>query len=209
MPFVKTGRYSREWVPESGSSRIDLSNRAYAPTTGAQAVGKMPEFDQSRITALMQEQLAPAIGSLRRQVREVGARRYGSPVEEREALRGAIRGYGESLAPLQAQSARTAMSLYMPEYQAQIAAYRQALDEQRREEARQERRGSFAGGGGGGETYRQAAARLEAWDPYARSSMATTTAPSSSHYGLWAGEPIGWSGRTQNYSSDILAGTGL
>lgn len=129
--------------------------------TGLEEELKVPEYDTGRIAGLTQEQMSPALGSLRRQMQRVQARRYASPLARREAIRGGIRGFGEALPAIQAGAQRTAMGLYQPEYQREVAEYNRLERERQLEEARQEasaiRRSMPISGG---ETYRQAVAGM-------------------------------------------------
>jgi len=86
-----------------------------------------PAYDETKIRAYQQEALAPGVSGLRRSMREVQAGRYKSPSARREALRGAMRGYGEALAPLQAGAGAQARQRYNIQYQQAIAAERQRV----------------------------------------------------------------------------------
>jgi hypothetical protein len=74
-----------------------------------------------------QQELAPGLGSIRRMLREAQAGRYGSASARREGLRGAFRGAGEALAPLQVASSRAALNRYLPEYQQRVRAEEQRV----------------------------------------------------------------------------------
>jgi len=93
-------------------------------------VTEAPQYDLSRIAGLSQEQAAPSIGGLRRQMQQIQAGRYGSLTERGEAIRGGIRGFGEALAPIQASAVRTAQGLYQPEYAQEWRAFQDWKAEQ-------------------------------------------------------------------------------
>ncbi len=99
-----------------------------------------PVYDERQIRAYQQEALAPGVSGLRRSMREVQAGRYKSPTARREALRGAMRGYGEALAPLQVGAGAQARQRYNIQYQQAIAAEQQrvAAEERAAERAYQE-----------------------------------------------------------------------
>ena len=92
----------------------------YSTYTGQAPQYREPKYDRGRLRALTQEQLAPTISRLGRQMQGVQTATYANPMQRKQAIRGAIRGYGEALAPAQAQATRTAQGLYAPEYQAQL-----------------------------------------------------------------------------------------
>ena len=125
---------------------------------GLEEEREVPEYDTKRIAGITQEQMAPALSGLRRQMQRVQARRYGSLLGRKEAIRGGLRGFGEALAPIQATAARTAVGLYDPEYRRELDEWERLRREREREEDREIRRGSFDGGGG--ETYREALTRM-------------------------------------------------
>ena len=154
---------------------------------------KSPEYNLGKVSALTQEQLAPAIAEGRRSLRDIQAGRYVNPIARREAIRGAIEAKGTNLARQQATAARTASTLYAPEYQAEVneamERYRSALRESdllRREDEAGQRRGGSAGG----QTYASAQRNLEALMAGAR------VAPSST-------KRI----PTQRFTNDLYAGT--
>jgi hypothetical protein len=125
----------------------------------------IPQYDQSRIAGLAQEQMAPALSELRRGLTGARSRRYATPTARREAMRGAYRGAGESLGGIQAAATQTARGLYQPEYQREVAEWNRQQREIEREEERAVRMATPIGGGGG-ESYRSAYERQEAYDPF-------------------------------------------
>jgi len=88
-------------------------------------------YDLGKIRGYQQEALAPGVSQLRRALRGVQAGRYGSPTERGVAIREAVRGYGEALAPLQVGASREAMQRYLPEYQQAIVAEQQRISAER------------------------------------------------------------------------------
>jgi len=88
-------------------------------------------YDTRKIAGYQQEAMAPGLSQLRRALQGVQARRYGSPTERGVAVREAIRGYGEALAPLQAGASQEAMQRYAPEYEQTIMAEQQRLTSER------------------------------------------------------------------------------
>jgi hypothetical protein len=106
---------------------------------------RLPKPDLTKIAGLRQEQLAPTRAGLTRMVESVGAGRFANPVARREALRGAVRGAGEALAPAQAAATKTAYGLYRPEFEAKmneaLERYRLQLEEAERERLETESRG--------------------------------------------------------------------
>lgn len=140
-----------------------------------------PVYNLGRIRELQQEQAAAGTGRARRGLREALATRGGD-------VRAAVRGFGESQAAIQAGAAGTAASLYQPEYQ------RELLKFQREEREREKDEAAVAASGRrdpSSETYRTATARL--LRPQAGFNRPTSVATPS----------------VTNYSTDILAGTGL
>ena len=106
------------WVPGGGTTDS-------GSFTGALIKGPKytpPKMDEAKMRAYQQEALAPGVSLLRRRMREVQAGRYASPTARAAALRGAARGGGEALAPLQASALKTAMTRIMPEYRAEVRA---------------------------------------------------------------------------------------
>lgn len=102
----------------------------YSTYAGQAPQYRTPKYDGGRLRSLAQEQLAPTISRLGRQIRGVQTATYANPMERRQAIRGAVRGYGEALAPAQAQATRTAQELYQPEYQAQLAGAQRQYQQQ-------------------------------------------------------------------------------
>ena len=98
-----------------------------------------PEYSEEQVQAYQQEALAPALGALRRSMREMHAGRYASPSARREALRGATRGYGEALAPLQVGAAAQARQRYDIQYQQAIRAEELRIAEAMRAREKEER----------------------------------------------------------------------
>jgi hypothetical protein len=89
---------------------------------------KPPGYDEQTVKAYQQEALAASMSGLRRSMREAQAGRYGSPTARSEALRGALRGYGESLAPLQESASALARGRYDIEYQQDVEAEQRRVD---------------------------------------------------------------------------------
>ena len=108
-----------------------------------------PDYSEEQVQAYQQEALAPAIGALRRNLREVQAGRFTSPSARREALRGATRGYGEALAPLQVGAGAQARQRYDIQYQQDILAERLRFEAEQRD-AEREYQESLRDGAGGG-----------------------------------------------------------
>ena len=100
---------------------------------------KPPEYNEQQVQAYQQEALAPALGALRRGLREVQAGRFASPSARREALRGAVRGYGEALAPLQVGAGAQARQRYDIQYRQDILAEQQRVAAEERLEEREYR----------------------------------------------------------------------
>ena len=98
-----------------------------------------PEYDEAQVQAYQQEAFAPALGALRRSMREAQAARYSSPSARREALRGATRGYGEALAPLQVGAGAQARQRYDIQYRQAIKAEEFRLAEEMRAREMEER----------------------------------------------------------------------
>jgi hypothetical protein len=202
MAYRKTGQWSRSSIPSRGAIYLPGGGTIFdREGGGSTALGeaidfKSPEYDLGRINELTQEQLAPALSESRRNIQAVQAGRYANPIARREAVRGAIRGSGELISGAQATATKTATALYAPEYQAKmqeaLLRYKKTLMDN--ETARKDaiRRGSDVSGG---ETYRQAAARLDAWDPYDEERTALPT--------------VGSSSPGQDYSREFMAGTEL
>ncbi len=194
----RTSRYSFSYSPSGVADVTQEAIRArearFTGDEGETDASEFPIYDLGRIRELAQEQAAVGRGRARRGLREALAARDAD-------VRGAIRGFGEAQAGIQAGATRTAAQLYQPEYMREVAAFERAEREREREEAKEERRGRLVGGGGGGETYREAAARLEAYDPFGTAGRTTTTAaPVRTARG---------GGAFRNYSSQIAAGTGI
>ena len=126
-----------------------------------------PEYDRSKLAGLQQEQMAPGLAELRRQMQSARGKRYGSLTGRSEALRGTYRGAGEAMAGLQAGAQRTAMGLYQPEYARDVAEWERREVEKAKEEERRFQRATPIGGGG---TYRAAGERMEAYDPFGASA---------------------------------------
>jgi hypothetical protein len=104
-----------------------------------------PEYDEQQVQAFQQEALAPGLGALRRSLQEAQAGRYSSPSERREALRGAVRGFGEALAPLQVGAGAQARQRYDIQYQQAVLAEQQRAAAAERALARGEGAGASAG----------------------------------------------------------------
>lgn len=110
-PFATSG-YDPTQAPQimrasSGGGSLAPSIVEYTP----------PDYDEKQVQAYQQEALAPSLAALRRSMREVQAGRYASPTARSEALRGAARGYGEALAPLQVGASAQARQRYDIQYQ--------------------------------------------------------------------------------------------
>jgi hypothetical protein len=93
----------------------------------------LPKYDYGKLAGLQQEFMAPGTAGLQREVRNIASRRYASPIERRQAIRGGIRGYGEALPGIQAGALQQAAGIYAPEYERQVAEA-QSLAEQRRQQ---------------------------------------------------------------------------
>ena len=103
----------------AGAKVYGLRGLKQKPTLPTLPKYRAPKMDYGRIRSLQQEQLAPTYGLLQNQIRDVQAGSYANPMERERAIRGAVRGFGESLAGAGAQATRTAHGLYQPEYQAE------------------------------------------------------------------------------------------
>ena len=103
----------------------------------------LPSIDYSKIAELSQEQIAPTRAGLTRALQSVQAQRFGSPVARKQALRGAVRGAGESLGGAQAAATQTAYGLYRPEFEAKMEEamerYRLQLEEDERNRQEKEK----------------------------------------------------------------------
>ena len=118
----------------------------------------VPEYDQSRIAGLAQEQMEPFYGELRRGLLSSKARRYSTPTAREGAIRAYTRGAFEALPGAQAGAASTARGLYQPEYAREFAEWQRLQREREEEEARAIRMATPISGG---QTYRQAAAGMD------------------------------------------------
>ena len=101
-----------------------------------------PAYDEEQVQAFQQEMLAPSLGALRRSMREMHAGRYAGPSARREALRGAVRGYGEALAPLQVGAGAQARQRYDIQYQQAILAEQHRVAAEERAAERELKGGS-------------------------------------------------------------------
>lgn len=100
-----------------------------------------PAYSEAKVKAYQQEALAPGISGLRRAMREVQAGRYTSPSARRETLRGAMRGFGEALAPLQVGASEQARRRYDIQYQQDVLAEKLRVGAGERAEEREYREG--------------------------------------------------------------------
>ena len=91
------------------------------------------QYDEGKLRSFQQEALAPGISQLKRQFQQVQAGRYSSPTARKEALRGATRGFGEALAPLQLSASQQAMARYRPEFEQEVLAEKLRFEEAQRE----------------------------------------------------------------------------
>ena len=127
-------------------SELDARGKSKSATTairtGKEVDTEFPEYDLGKVKELTGEQFAVGAGKVQRAVRGVTAGRYGTPTARREAIRGAIEGYGEALGPLQASAARTGRTLYEPEYRGRVRKF----EDTRREEEFEEAKSLEAGG---------------------------------------------------------------
>lgn len=105
-----------------GSSSIGSSNIG-GPSSEPEIIEYVPPvYDEQAIRAYQQEAMASSMSGLRRAMRDTQAGRYGSPTARSEALRGAFRGYGEALAPLQESASALARDRYDIQYQQAVDA---------------------------------------------------------------------------------------
>ena len=116
-----------EYSPTQAPRLIRAGSSGGGSTTPGIVKYRPPAYDEAKIKAYQQEALAPGVSGLRRSMREVQAGRYKSPSARREALRGAMRGYGETLSSLQVGAGAQARQRYNIQYQQEIAAERQRV----------------------------------------------------------------------------------
>ncbi|MCK5602697.1 hypothetical protein KAR91_12525 [Candidatus Pacearchaeota archaeon] len=140
MPLIRrtgaTGATASELEARKLSRQrtLNIRNRGQVPE-GL----RVPEFDKGRVRSLQQEIIAPQLSGLRREVQRIGAGRFRTPGERREALRGGLRGAGEAQAAIQVGGFREAQGLRQAEFNRKLMEYQRQQRELEREQQLQER----------------------------------------------------------------------
>lgn len=105
---------------------------------------RVPEFDKGKVQSLQQEIMAPQLSGLRRRLQKIGASRFATPGERREALRGGLRGSGEAQAAIQVGALKEAQGLRRAEFERdlmEVQRQQQELERERQLQEREEERG--------------------------------------------------------------------
>jgi hypothetical protein len=134
-----TGALIKNAAPKTlGADVRDPSSINVSAGSSGGATFTPQAFDSGKLKAFQQEALAPGVSQIRRQIREIQAGRFSSPTARAEALRAAVRGGGEALAPLQASAAQMAMARFLPEFEQKVLMEKLRFAEEQRQSEEEE-----------------------------------------------------------------------